>query len=117
MSKVERLLVVSPNWLGDAIMALPAVGDLRRAFPGARLMVAARRATADLFRMSPLVDDVIVMQWSGRISGRRERVVDIEVLPGAPAAQQGAGSVHHVAFSVADRARDLSSAKALTSRR
>ena len=43
--------------------------------------------------------------------------VDIEVLPGAPAAQQGAGSVHHVAFSVADRARDLSSAKALTSRR
>jgi heptosyltransferase-2 len=80
MSKVERLLVVSPNWLGDAIMALPAVGDLRRAFPGARLMVAARRAIADLFRMSPCVDDVIVMQWSGRVSAHRERVVDIEVL-------------------------------------
>ena len=30
--EVERLLVVSPNWLGDAVMALPAIADLRRTF-------------------------------------------------------------------------------------
>src|SRR4029453_6914225 len=77
---IERLLVVSPNWLGDAVMALPAVGDLRRAFPGARLIVAARRTIADLFMMSPLVDDVIVMQWSGRVWARRSRLADIETL-------------------------------------
>jgi lipopolysaccharide heptosyltransferase II len=80
MTRIERLLVVSPNWLGDAVMALPAVGDLRRAFPGARLIVAARRAIADLFTMSPLVDDVIVMQWSGRVWARRSRLADIEAL-------------------------------------
>jgi len=80
MSGVERLLVVSPNWLGDAIMALPAVGDLRRAFPDARLIVAARRAVADLFRMSPAVDEVIAMRWSGRMSAFVDRRVDIEVL-------------------------------------
>ena len=76
MSGVERLLVVSPNWLGDAIMALPAVGDLRRAFPDARLIVAARRAVADLFRMSPAVDEVIAMRWSGRMSAFVDRRVD-----------------------------------------
>jgi glyoxalase family protein len=39
--------------------------------------------------------------------------VDLEVLPGAPSAQQGAGSVHHVAFAVEDRAAQLEVRKAL----
>ena len=39
--------------------------------------------------------------------------VDLEVLPGAPSAQQGAGSVHHVAFAVDDRAAQLEVRKAL----
>ena len=33
MPEPRRLLVVAPNWLGDAVMALPAIADLRRAFP------------------------------------------------------------------------------------
>ena len=78
--EVERLLVVSPNWLGDAVMALPAIGDLRRGFPQARLTVAARPAVAGLFAMSPLVDDVTVMQWSGKVWARRSRQSDIAAL-------------------------------------
>jgi glyoxalase family protein len=39
--------------------------------------------------------------------------VDLEVLPGAPAAQQGAGSVHHAAFAVENRAAQLEVRKAL----
>lgn len=39
--------------------------------------------------------------------------VDLEVLPGAPTARQGAGSVHHVAFAVEDRAAQLEVRKAL----
>ena len=38
---VERVLVIAPNWLGDAVMALPAIADVRRQFAGARLVVAA----------------------------------------------------------------------------
>ncbi len=79
-SEVERLLVVSPNWLGDAVMALPAIGDLRRRFSRARLIVAARRSIAGLFLMSPLVDEVIVMEWSGRLWSRRTRRADIAAL-------------------------------------
>lgn len=40
--------------------------------------------------------------------------VDIEVVPEVPAARQGAGSVHHVAFAVADDAAQLEVRKALT---
>jgi glyoxalase family protein len=36
--------------------------------------------------------------------GNGADAIDIEVMPGAPAARQGAGSVHHIAFAVADRA-------------
>ena len=39
--------------------------------------------------------------------------IDLEVLPGASHAQQGAGSVHHVAFAVEDRAAQLEVRKAL----
>jgi glyoxalase family protein len=39
--------------------------------------------------------------------------VDLEVLPGAPAARQGAGSVHHVAFAVENRAAQAEVRKAL----
>jgi heptosyltransferase-2 len=80
--EVERLVVIAPNWLGDAVMALPALGDLRRRFPTARLMVAARRATASLFMMSPFVDEVVVMEWSGRLWNRRSRQADMKTLRG-----------------------------------
>ena len=55
-ASVRRLLVLSPNWLGDAVMALPAIADVRRRFPAARLIVAARRSVADLFALVPGVD-------------------------------------------------------------
>lgn len=45
--------------------------------------------------------------------GNGADVIDIETLPGAPAAQQGAGSVHHIAFAVENRARQLEVREAL----
>jgi heptosyltransferase II len=70
-TSVRRLLVVSPNWLGDAVMALPAIADVRRRFPNARLMVAARRSVADLFTMVPGVDQVATLEWTGKLQQRR----------------------------------------------
>ncbi|MGE5243211.1 MAG: lipopolysaccharide heptosyltransferase II [Betaproteobacteria bacterium] len=48
---MTRLLIVAPNWLGDAVMALPAVADVRRAWPDAAIAVSARRSIAPLFSM------------------------------------------------------------------
>jgi heptosyltransferase-2 len=66
MSDPSTILVVSPNWLGDTVMALPAISDIRRRFPSARLVVAARSALADLFRLVPWVDEIVTLQWRGR---------------------------------------------------
>lgn len=45
--------------------------------------------------------------------GNGADIVDIETLPGAPLARLGGGSVHHVAFAVEDRAKQLEVRKAL----
>ena len=58
---MKRLVILSPNWLGDAVMALPAIADLRRAAPDAAITVAARSAIAPLFRLVPDVNDTIVL--------------------------------------------------------
>jgi glyoxalase family protein len=46
-------------------------------------------------------------------NGNGADVVDIETLPGMPPADLGAGSVHHVAFAVENRAKQLEVRKAL----
>lgn len=56
---MERVLIFAPNWLGDAVMALPAIADVRRAFPAARVTVAARRSISPLFSLVRDVDGVV----------------------------------------------------------
>jgi heptosyltransferase-2 len=77
MADPACVVVLAPNWLGDAVMALPAIGDVRRRFPSARLVVAARRAVAEVFSLVPSVDECVPLQWSGRWWQRREFVRDV----------------------------------------
>jgi heptosyltransferase II len=46
----RRLVVRPPNWLGDAVMALPAIAAVRRHFSASHLTIAAVPAVAALFR-------------------------------------------------------------------
>ena len=71
MASPERVLVMAPNWLGDAVMALPAIADVRRGFPTSRLAIAARPSVADLFGLVPGVDHVVRLESSGRWSKRQ----------------------------------------------
>ena len=48
-----------------------------------------------------------------RPEGNGADFVDIETLPGVPHANLGAGSVHHIAFAVDNRATQLEVRKAL----
>jgi heptosyltransferase-2 len=45
-----RVVVRPPNWLGDAVMALPAIAAIRRHFCQNHLTIAAAPAVAALFR-------------------------------------------------------------------
>ena len=59
MSESSAVVVLPPNWLGDAVMALPAVADLRRHFSGNRLVVAARASVSSLFTLVPGIDSIV----------------------------------------------------------
>ncbi len=52
----------SPNWLGDAVMALPAVRNLKMALVDQPLVVAAPEKLAALWKKCPFVDKVLVME-------------------------------------------------------
>jgi heptosyltransferase-2 len=71
-SASKRLIVFAPNWLGDAVMALPAIEDVRRQAPGASISVAARPSIAPLFALVPGIRDVVVVDRHG--AGWREGV-------------------------------------------
>jgi len=70
VTEPSRLVVLAPNWLGDAVMALPAVADLRRRFPAAHLAVAARGSVAPMFELAPGVDTVVTLRWKGGVFDR-----------------------------------------------
>lgn len=50
MTAPRRIVVRAPNWLGDAVMALPAMAAVRDHFADAHLTVAAVPAVAAVFR-------------------------------------------------------------------
>ena len=58
MSGLGRIVVRVPNWLGDAVLSLPAARDVRRNFPAARVEVLARPWVAPLYGAVSEVDAV-----------------------------------------------------------
>lgn len=56
-----RLLIFAPNWLGDAVMALPAFADVRQARLDAAIDVAARPSIAPLFALVPGIGRVLTL--------------------------------------------------------
>ena len=61
----RRVVVLAPNWLGDVIMALPALTAVRRWFPSAHVAVAARAPVAGVLGMTGVVDQVVPLQGRG----------------------------------------------------
>ena len=57
-------MIVAPSWLGDGVMALPAIADVRKGRPGAPIAIAARASVAPLFSLVSGVD-VVTLPLSG----------------------------------------------------
>jgi heptosyltransferase II len=55
------VLVRSSNWLGDAVMSVPAIRRLKRGRPDLRLTVLTRSKLADFWRLVPEVDELITI--------------------------------------------------------
>ena len=68
-------LVYAPNWLGDAVMAMPALQVWRERHPGDRLTVLTKRGNAPLWKMHPAVDEVVVLEPGTRGTFRTGRAL------------------------------------------
>lgn len=98
-------------WEGGSVPADKAI----RGFRGAALRLRDGGATEELLRFMGYAE---AGRQGGvtrlvREGGNGADVVDIEALPDAPRAGLGAGSVHHIAFAVPDRAAQLEVRRAL----
>jgi len=72
-----KLLIRATNWVGDAIMALPALQAVRARFPNAEISVLALPYVADIYRGQGVADELIGYDRNGEHAGLRgkERLV------------------------------------------
>jgi len=68
LPRATRFWVRMPNWLGDAVMAIPLVGAIRRGRPDAEITLITNAALAPLFERLKLADRMIILPERGRCS-------------------------------------------------
>lgn len=98
-------------WTGNGISEDMAI----RGFRAADMRLKDGAASAELLRFMGYeeVDTADNITRFAVADGNPANVIDIETIPSANHAAQGAGSVHHIAFAVENRARQLEVREAL----
>lgn len=71
-----KLLIRATNWVGDAILALPALRAVRSRFPEAEIAILARPYVADIYRDQQICSQMITYDSQGKHAGifGRERL-------------------------------------------
>ncbi|MEQ1948818.1 MAG: lipopolysaccharide heptosyltransferase II [Bryobacteraceae bacterium] len=59
MGPYRKILVRATNWVGDAVMSLPALRALREQFPTSEICILAKPWVADLYGREPFCDRMI----------------------------------------------------------
>ena len=57
--KCNKILVRGVNWIGDAVMTMPAIRALKKAFPESGLSLLVKPWVLPLFEKDPLIDEII----------------------------------------------------------
>ncbi|WP_087005782.1 VOC family protein [Rhizobium sullae] len=123
----DRLLFKGPD--GEGFALVEAEDDGRKAWNGAGIdeSVGIRGFTGAKFRLHDTAATSELLGFMGYQraetdgdvtrfiipGGNGADTIDLELLPKTPFARQGAGSVHHIAFAVENRAKQLEVRKAL----
>ena len=58
-SRIRRILIRATNWVGDAVMSMPAFEAVRANFPESHMTVLARPWVAPLYESHPAANEVI----------------------------------------------------------
>ncbi len=71
---IERILIRSTNWIGDAVMTTPAIGAIRASFPNAHITILVTPLVAELFSPHDCIDEVMVYDKKGHHAGLAGRL-------------------------------------------
>ena len=85
---MTRIALFLPNWIGDVVMATPAIRAVREQFPTAELLAVCKPYVADVVAGSPWFRDVVLFDKGGPRDRRlfavarklRERPIDAALL-------------------------------------
>jgi heptosyltransferase-2 len=66
---IKKILVRAPNWVGDGVMATPALSALRSRFPVDEITLLAKPSVAALLLHHPDINRVMLYEKPGRHSG------------------------------------------------
>ena len=77
MSTPQRILIVQPSWVGDAVMATPALRAARRLFPEAHISYLLRRYVKPLYTGMPWADQLLTYRVGKGPSRTGQGVLDV----------------------------------------
>jgi lipopolysaccharide heptosyltransferase II len=72
---MRTIALFLPNWVGDVVMATPAVRAVRERYPAARLLAVCRPYVAATIDGAPWFDDVILFDKTGARAQREVGVI------------------------------------------
>jgi heptosyltransferase-2 len=75
-----KIMIRATNWVGDAIMALPALRAVRQRHPDAKISIVARPYVAEIYREQQVCDELVAYDPSGEHrgwSGREKLAADL----------------------------------------
>jgi heptosyltransferase-2 len=78
MADPQRILVVQPNWVGDAVMATPALRALRALYPKSRISYLLRRYVKPVYQGLAWADELITYR-AGAPDGSRGKDSLLEI--------------------------------------
>ncbi|MGH9946879.1 MAG: lipopolysaccharide heptosyltransferase II [Pyrinomonadaceae bacterium] len=73
-----KIIVRGANWIGDAVMTIPALRELRRLFPDAEIVLHTRPWAEGIFRDAEFIDEILMIK--SKATGFRETAAEAKRL-------------------------------------
>lgn len=76
-----KIVVRGTNWVGDAVMQIPGLRELRRVFPDARITLATREWARGIFQDVDFIDEILIVEPKESVlsQSRKWRLQDFDL--------------------------------------